>query len=221
MCFSLSHTVANKWPDGTRRRTFGEPAEASEITIIVGRCQESNQRAWAELVATFRPLVWSTVRSFGLDADDAEDLCQATWMRVFQSIHRVREPDKIRAWIVTVAKREALRHVGRVRRDQPVGDELYLLATPCTDPTPEDRAVAAADVEILGRRIPDLPGQQRELLDMLFGDADLSYAEISHRLCIPHGSIGPTRRRLLKLLGAHLGVPYHSPESASQNPPAA
>ncbi|MET9225646.1 sigma-70 family RNA polymerase sigma factor [Lentzea sp. NPDC003310] len=181
----------------------------SDISTVVARCRQSDQRAWAELVESYRPLVWVTVRSFGLDADDAEDTCQATWTRVFQRIDVIREPDKIRAWIVTVAKREALRHVGRPKRDHPVGDGLELLQLPADEATAEETLSAAADSSRLEEALSVLNEAQRALLDLLFGEDELSYAEISRRLRIPHGSIGPTRRRILNLLREELGVPRH------------
>ncbi|MDX8036717.1 sigma-70 family RNA polymerase sigma factor [Lentzea sp. BCCO 10_0856] len=181
----------------------------SDISTVVARCRQSDQRAWAELIESFRPLVWVTVRSFGLDADDAEDTCQATWTRVFQRIDVIREPEKIRAWIVTVAKREALRHVGRPKRDLPVGDGLELLELPATEATAEELLDVAAEHSRLGEAVSVLSAPQRELLDLLFGEDELSYAEISRRLRIPHGSIGPTRRRILNLLREELGVPRH------------
>ncbi|MDX8053725.1 sigma-70 family RNA polymerase sigma factor [Lentzea sp. BCCO 10_0798] len=181
----------------------------SDISTVVARCRQSDQRAWAELIDSFRPLVWVTVRSFGLDADDAEDTCQATWTRVFQRIDVIREPDKIRAWIVTVAKREALRHVGRPKRDLPVGDGLELLELPATEATAEELLDLAAVHSRLDEAKSVLSTPQRELLDLLFSEDELSYAEISRRLRIPHGSIGPTRRRILNLLREELGVPRH------------
>lgn len=181
----------------------------SDISTVVARCRQSDQRAWAELIESFRPLVWVTVRSFGLDADDAEDTCQATWTRVFQRIDVIREPEKIRAWIVTVAKREALRHVGRPKRDLPVGDGLELLELPATDATAEELLDRAAEHSRLGEAVSVLTAPQRELLELLFSEDEFSYAEISRRLRIPHGSIGPTRRRILNLLREELGVPRH------------
>ncbi|MGI5506403.1 RNA polymerase sigma factor [Lentzea sp. CA-135723] len=179
----------------------------SDISTVVDRCRQSDQHAWAELVEEFRPLVWVTVRSFGLDAEDAEDTCQATWTRLFQRIDVIREPAKIRAWIVTVAKREALRHVGRPKRDHPVGDGLELFELPDTSATAEEQIDAAAEVSRLHEAMSVLSEQQRELVSLLFGEDELSYAEISRRLRIPHGSIGPTRRRVLTLLREELGVP--------------
>ena len=45
--------------------------------------------------------------------------------------------------------------------------------------------------------LAELPPHHRDLLIMLATDPPLSYAEISHALGIPIGSIGPTRSRVL------------------------
>ena len=46
----------------------------------------------------------------------------------------------------------------------------------------------------------ELPEKRRELLLLLLADPPLSYDEISARLGIPRGSIGPTRARALEQL---------------------
>ena len=48
--------------------------------------------------------------------------------------------------------------------------------------------------------LPDLPPHHQELLMMLTADPQIPYQEISRRLGIPTGSIGPTRSRCLRKL---------------------
>lgn len=153
-----------------------------------------------ELIEKFRPVVWVTIRSCGHSRDDAEDVWQLVWMRVFQKIHLVRDPDRVRAWIITVARREALRHQETLARTRPAVDLAEVGGVSGSDASPEERALDVAEAESLNRMVTSLPAEQRELLDLLFGEQALSYTEISLRLRIPRGSIGPTRQRILRHL---------------------
>jgi RNA polymerase sigma factor (sigma-70 family) len=58
-----------------------------------------------------------------------------------------------------------------------------------------------ADLEWALEQLPERSG---EMLRLLMGDEQLSYAELSERLGIPIGSIGPTRARTLRKLQAIL-----------------
>lgn len=153
-----------------------------------------------ELIEKFRPVVWVTIRSCGHSRDDAEDVWQLVWMRVFQKIHLVRDPDRVRAWIITVARREALRHRETLARTRPAVDIDDVGGVFGSDASPEERALDVAEAETLNRMVTSLPAEQRELLGLLFGEQALSYTEISLRLRIPRGSIGPTRQRILRHL---------------------
>ena len=49
--------------------------------------------------------------------------------------------------------------------------------------------------------LSELPTRHRELLLLTVADPDIPYRQISRRLGIPTGSIGPTRARTLRKLG--------------------
>ena len=53
---------------------------------------------------------------------------------------------------------------------------------------------------LVRRALDDLPDRQRQLMDLLLASPPVSYRDISTRLDMPIGSIGPTRSRIL----AHL-----------------
>ena len=60
--------------------------------------------------------------------------------------------------------------------------------------------VEAERVNELRKAVRRLPGRQRTLLETLIAAPDRSYADVSQRLGIPIGSIGPTRERGLTRL---------------------
>jgi RNA polymerase sigma factor (sigma-70 family) len=60
--------------------------------------------------------------------------------------------------------------------------------------------------EALLTALAELPDRQRSLLLLLIEDPPLPYEEISRRLGIPVGSIGPTRARALARVRSHLAV---------------
>jgi RNA polymerase sigma factor (sigma-70 family) len=177
----------------TRRRRVTGPTEE-----LVDACRAGDQRAWAELVRICTPLVWTVARSFRLRPADCEDVCQQTWIRVYENIGSLRDSSKVTTWIATTARRESMRLLARADRHVPVGDGSSLDDVADFDATPEEMAVARADDELAASAFRTLPRQHQELLGMLMAEPPMSYDQISDALAMPRGSIGPTRARILR-----------------------
>lgn len=172
----------------------------SHPALLVAACQTGDQTAWHDLINTYSPVPWSVARSFRLRTPDCEDVCQATWLRVVENIHRLREPAKLTSWLVTIARREAMRQVERERRQVPIGDNGSFDTSPDVAATVEEAILDRSTDARLMAAFRRLDEQHQALLAMLLREPAMSYDEISVALGIPRGSIGPTRNRLLRRL---------------------
>src|SRR6478736_6202280 len=88
-----------------------------------------DQAAWEAIVDRFSGLVWATARAHRLSRDDASDVAQTTWLRLVEYLDRIREPDKLGAWLATTARHESLRMIRHSTREQPT-DEPDLFEAP-------------------------------------------------------------------------------------------
>ena len=124
---------------------------------------------------------------------------QTTWLRLVQHVDTVRNPDAIGAWLETTARHESLRVLKKNSREHPTDDDgVFDAPAPPVDERPAQPAERCATA--LAVALEQLPGQQRELVSLLFADSAPRYAEISRALGMPIGSIGPTRARTLARL---------------------
>ena len=177
-------------------------ADYLPVTDLVTRARNGERQAWDELVERYAPLIWSICRRFRLEGADAEDVGQAVWLNLVARLDHLRDPAALPGWLVTTTRREC----GRVRRAAStraeVGYELAVDNLPDTGIAPAEQELLRAEREAALRdaftRLP--PGGQ-QLLALLVADPPVPYAEISSRLGIATGSIGPTRRRCLDRLG--------------------
>src|ERR1700716_3960402 len=98
---------------------------AERVSALVAAAAGGDEGAWSELVDHFAGLVWSVIRGYRMSAADAADVSQTTWLRLAEHIHKVREPERIGAWLATTAGRECLRMIrqsqGAVPSDVPDG----------------------------------------------------------------------------------------------------
>ena len=166
---------------------------------------QGSQQAWDALVARYGSRVWAVVRAFRLSPADAADVFQTTWLNLVTHVDRIREPERLGAWLATTARHECLGTLRRTGRQVPVGDQLDL-ETPAAAVTPVDSAVLASERDAeLWRAMANLPEHCQRLLRVLMADPAPSYEEVGRLLGMPVGSIGPTRQRCLERLRAELG----------------
>jgi RNA polymerase sigma factor (sigma-70 family) len=176
-------------------------AESDEL--LVGRCLRGDAGAWEALVRRYQRLVYAIARRAGLDAQDAADVFQTVYMRLFQHLSGIAEPARLQAWIVTTAKREALlrRRAGRaLSMGSGAGDGIDASMLVDEAPRPEESVEQwqlLAQVHVAFEQLDECCQQ---LLRLLFGDGDPDYNEASAKLGMPVGSIGPIRARCLEKL---------------------
>lgn len=172
-------------------------------TALVRRAQEGEQSAWDELVDRFGSLVYWTARQRGLTEADAADVTQTTWLRCVQFIHTIRDPNAIGAWLVTTARREAIRLSKRAGRQVLVGqeNEYQFDAIDLSDHVSPDATLIAMDEATQVRQAMErLPPHHQDLMLMLMKEDRPNYEAIAEALGMPVGSIGPTRARQLERL---------------------
>jgi RNA polymerase sigma factor (sigma-70 family) len=177
----------------------------SPTADLVTRARDGDAQAWDALVERFGPLIWSICRNYRLERADIEDVAQNVWLKLVDQLSRVRDPAALAGWLATTTRRECFRARQAADKFAPDGRAV--------DDLPEEDAVTAEDEVLLAERhaalreaVSDLPPGYRELIVLLTADPPVSYAEISARLGIPIGSIGPSRSRCLARLRRHPAI---------------
>lgn len=171
-----------------------------DLTDLVRAAGGGDERAWTRLVERFLPLVRSVIRSHRLVGQDAEDVSQILWLRLVEHLKDIREPRALPGWIRTTTRNECVQVLTRGKRTVPVGFAVEPRAEQWVGAAVDDDLLRAERHQTLLQAMAELPDHQRELLTLMVADPPLSYAEISRRLGMPIGSIGPTRARALQRL---------------------
>jgi len=174
------------------------------VSGLVLRARIGDQDAWNRLVERYTPMLWSTCRRHRLGPEDAADVVQRVWLLLVEQLPALREPAALPGWLLTTTRRECLRLLRASRRHASLQDPLnaaeWSLAAD-EESTSVDRALLAAERErALRAAFAELRPQCQRLLAMLVSEPPVPYAEISARLSVPIGSIGPTRARCLSHL---------------------
>jgi len=177
---------------------------------LIQRCRAGEAAAWSTLVRRYQRLIYTVPRRAGLDDGAAADVFQTCFQRLFEHLDRLDDASRVRAWLVTTAKRETLRLLERAQRMPMVqgdagagedGDGDPLAQVPDPAPLQDAQLVALQEHDRLRQAVDRLDPRARQFIELLFlQDEPLPYSEIAARLGIPEGSIGPTRARCLAKL---------------------
>jgi len=167
------------------------------LTNLVRRAAEGDSDAWNQLVERFAGMVWAVARSYRLNASDAADVSQTTWLRLVQHLDRIEQPERVGAWLAITARHEALRVARQASRQLPIGDHIIIDLVAEDGVSNDDALLANERARELWALVMRLPARCQLILRLLTADPPLSYRDLGEALDMPIGSIGPTRARCL------------------------
>src|SRR5262245_37626102 len=187
---------------------------------LVERCLGGDATSWDRLVRRHERLVFAVARSYRLSDGDLADVFQEVFAALVSGLPRLRDPRALVRWLSSTAQRIARATALRSRREQALSagdpDELAI---------PAEHGAIEVDLERLEEQalvrlaLTSLSPRCRRLLEALYyEDPAPAYADISRRLGVPMGSIGPTRARCFERLRAALGALTSDPTGITEGP---
>jgi len=177
---------------------------------LVQRCAANDEDAYAELVAEHRRTVVQLALNLLGDPEEALDLSQEVFLRVFRTIHRFRGHSSLRTWIYRIAINQARnrhRTWKRRHRSDQVSLDQHLAAhgDPASgDNSTPDRMLAQKELATrLKNALDHLPFDHRTAIVLREIDG-LSYEEIGLSLGVGVGTVKTRLMRARQLLRAEL-----------------
>ena len=214
---ALAVTVEKQSVENVERtiRTQASPLDDPAATALVTRAAEGDQDAWHELVDRYTPLVYTVCTRYGLSGQDIEEVGQSVWLLLVEQLSELREPGMLPGWLARTTKRECLRVVTAAPKSDRLDTMLDDASLFANDAMVDQAILTAERRSALRAAFAELPPRCRQLMSMLMSDPPHSYTEISAKLGIPVGSIGPQRARCLERLRRSMALPLSLREMAS------
>lgn len=177
---------------------------------LIERCADGDETAFAELVGEHQRMVVQLAIHLLGDRDEALDLSQEVFLKVFRTIHRFRGHSSLRTWIYRIAVNQARnrhrfwrrRHrADQVSLDQHIAAHGEFLSGGETTP---DQVFAQKELAgRLERALDDLPFDQRTAIVLREMDG-LSYEEIAYSLGVAVGTVKSRLTRARQTLRSQL-----------------
>ena len=171
---------------------------------LVTDIKAGDKKALALLVERYKKLAYRTALGLVGNKDDAYDISQEAFLRVYRSAGTYDESQPFLPWFYTIianlCRTWLKRRSRRENRMLDVDDVSYLMVD---DANPEAEMIRKESIASLRRAIMNLPFEDREII-MLQHFRGMSYAEIADLLRIPRGTVMSrlyyARKKLAKLM---------------------
>lgn len=162
---------------------------------LVGRCRAGDEHAWDELVLRYSRYVYAIAsQGYRLQGVDAEDAFQEVFLRVYDRLTSLRNPEALRPWIAQLTRRVCLDQIRAGSREEPSDLEPEGI---------EDALEELNEAFAVREALAALSEDCREVLDRFFCQ-DESYRTIGDALELPSGTIASRISRCLGKLRERL-----------------
>lgn len=190
---------------------------------LVARAQAGDHDAFEQLVALYEKRVYNLALRMSRNAEDALDLAQEIFIRVYQSLPFFKGQSAFSTWLYSIASNACIDFTRREKRrggmkTLSLDDEenqAALYALPDLRYQPEDEAARRETREELCRAMEKLSPSHREILTLRELN-ELSYGEIADALDLTQGTVKSrlcrAREQLCRILtaGGNKSAPYTS-----------
>ena len=170
---------------------------------LVARVLEGDDVAFEYLFNRYRDAIYRLfVQRLG-GVNDADDLLQETFIKVYINLHRYRPDYTFGQWVYTIARNTFIDYVRRRQEDLPIDDKFT--APPSNNPTPEENIIRKQQRTQIERYLQAMPPRYRQLIVMRFFE-EYSYEEIAMKLELPLGTVKTqihrAREQMCRLIAA-------------------
>ena len=168
------------------------PPEASrEIEAIIQRCLQGDQLAWDAIVQQYRRKVFNVAYKFVGRHEEAEDLTQDIFIKIFKSLGTFDRRANFQTWLISVSRNLCIDHYRSVRQERQTIDyqvDPNELSPVAHEPGPIAAIEQQDRVLLLREALAALPESLRKAV-LMRDIQELTYQEIADKLQLPEGTV--------------------------------
>jgi RNA polymerase sigma-70 factor (ECF subfamily) len=169
-----------------------QPAASPDaVETLIQRCLQGDQRAWDLIVRQYWRKVFNVAYKFVGKHDEAEDLTQDIFLKIFKSLDTFDRRANFQTWLISVSRNLCIDHYRSVRKERETIDR-GVDAADLAPASPDAGPIAALEqrdrVVLLRQAMAALPETLRTAV-LLRDIQELSYQEIADKLRLPEGTV--------------------------------
>jgi len=168
-----------------------QPSAADAIETLIQRCLSGDQAAWDLIVKQYWRKVFNVAYKFVGKHDQAEDLTQDIFLKIFKSLDTFDRRANFQTWLISVSRNLCIDHYRSVRKERETINR-DVDASELSPAAPDEGPVAAIEqrdrVMLLRQALAALPAALRTAV-LMRDIQERSYQEISETLRLPEGTV--------------------------------
>jgi len=192
------------------------PFAPEAIEALIRRCLRGDEAAWETIVRHYWRKVFNVAYKFVGKHDEAEDLTQEIFLKIFKSLDTFDRRANFQTWLISVSRNLCIDHYRSVRKERETIDR-DVDASELTPISKEIGAIALLEqqdrVALLRQALAELPDALKTAV-LMRDIQEMSYQEIARKLRLPEGTVksrinrGRTElaRQVMKLTGEDKGA---------------
>ena len=171
-----------------------------EIDLIL-RIKQGDRLAFTDIINKYQKKIFGLALGFFHDRDDAMEIVQETFIRVYEKLNRFTENTHFRNWIYRISMNLCVDYYRKFKKNNKHNDELYSFLKQNSDclNSPEDHMASIRLKEVFKKGISTLPKRQKLILVMKhYGQ--FKYREIADILNVSTGCVKSLHHRAIQKL---------------------
>src|SRR6187397_2508455 len=171
-----------------------EPVSPSPLTAtdaLIEKCLAGDQQAWDQIVRQHWRKVFNLAYKFVGRHDEAEDLTQEIFLRIFKALHTFDRRANFQTWLISISRNLCIDHYRSRRKERETmarDIDASNLTPASTDRGPYSQLEQADVKQLIKTALAELPATLREAV-VLRDLQEFSYLEIADRLQLPEGTV--------------------------------
>lgn len=166
------------------------PDPVFDYSDLIARCRQGDDLAWESLVRRLQGRIFAISLHYMRDREEARDIAQDIFIRLYQKLHTVRADKPFLAWVMRLSRNCCIDRLRRLNVRTPAHsvplDDAPELIVPL--PTPEEACLENARDRLVYRALGTLSERNREII-LLKDIQELKLVEIAEMMSAPLGTI--------------------------------
>ena len=170
---------------------------------LIRQFKNGDVRGYNGIVNKYQKQVYRVIRKMVQDHDEADDITQEVFIKVYSALKNFREESNLFTWLYRIAVNYSINHINKTKNKNTVSVELVLEPIESGNVSADEMIDEDNKRRILENAIETLPAQQRAVFNMRYYDR-IQYDEIASILGKSVGGVKANYFHAVKKIGEYV-----------------
>jgi RNA polymerase sigma factor (sigma-70 family) len=163
---------------------------------------QTREKAFRELISLYKERLYWHVRKIVISHDDADDVLQNTFIKIYKNIGKFKQESKLFSWMYRIATNEAITFINKRNKERKV--DISEVQEHLVSTLENDIYFSGEEIqEILQKAIASLPQKQQLVFNMKYFD-NIKYTQISEILGTSVGALKASYFHAVKKIESYI-----------------